>query len=98
MRNSLNLGLQTKSRPHNKVFPNAGLNGLRLNVFVIFNLRYNEWESRKSLAREPKNPKDGYQIIYSGFTFWNWPPFNDKFIDDFKQKLNCDIDLVHAWF
>jgi len=32
-----------------------------------------------------------------GLTFWNWPPFTDKFIDDFKQKLNCDIDLVHTW-
>jgi hypothetical protein len=32
-----------------------------------------------------------------GFTFWNWPPLTDKFIEDFKQKLNCDIDLVHTW-
>lgn len=32
-----------------------------------------------------------------GFTFWNWPPFTDKFIKDFKQKLNCEIDLVHTW-
>ncbi len=32
-----------------------------------------------------------------GFTFWNWPPFTDRFIDDFKQRLNCDIDLVHTW-
>ena len=32
-----------------------------------------------------------------GFTFGNWPPFTDKFIDDFKQKLNCDIDLsIHV--
>ena len=32
-----------------------------------------------------------------GFTFWNWSPFTDKFIDEFKQKINCEIDLVHAW-
>ena len=31
-----------------------------------------------------------------GFTFWNWPAFTDKFIDDFKQKLNCDVDLVYT--
>ena len=32
-----------------------------------------------------------------GFTFWNWSPFTVKFIDDFKKKLNCEIDIVHTW-
>ena len=32
-----------------------------------------------------------------GFTFWNWSQFTDKFLEDFKQKLNCDIDLVYTW-
>jgi hypothetical protein len=32
-----------------------------------------------------------------GFTFWNWSQFTEKFIEDFKHKLNCDIHLVHTW-
>jgi len=32
-----------------------------------------------------------------GFTFWNWSKFTDKFIEDFKKKLKCDIDLVYTW-
>jgi hypothetical protein len=31
-----------------------------------------------------------------GFTFWNWPPFTDSFINDFKEKLGCEIDIVHT--
>ena len=32
-----------------------------------------------------------------GITFWNWPPLTDKFVEGFRQKLNCDVDLVHTW-
>jgi hypothetical protein len=32
-----------------------------------------------------------------GFTFWNWSSLTDNFIADFKQRLGCDINLVHTW-
>jgi len=31
-----------------------------------------------------------------GFTFWNWPDFTDKFIEEFIQKLGCDISIVYT--
>jgi hypothetical protein len=31
-----------------------------------------------------------------GFTFWNWPPFTDKFVEDFKQRLGCDVNIVFS--
>ena len=40
-------------------------------------------------------PEWGFSDL--GFTFWNWSQFTDKFLEDFKQKLNCDIDLVYTW-
>jgi hypothetical protein len=40
-------------------------------------------------------PEWGFSDL--GFTFWNWPSLSDSFIDDIKQKLGCDIDLVHTW-
>lgn len=30
-----------------------------------------------------------------GFKFWNWPDFTNDFIDEFKQKLNCEISIVN---
>jgi len=30
-----------------------------------------------------------------GFTFWNWPEFTQKFLDEFREKLGCDIDIVY---
>lgn len=32
-----------------------------------------------------------------GFTFWNWPDFKDEFINEFKQKLDCDISIVYQY-
>lgn len=32
-----------------------------------------------------------------GFTFWNWPNLTKNFINDFKQKLGCDINIVLTW-
>jgi hypothetical protein len=32
-----------------------------------------------------------------GFTFWNWPPFTDDFINEFKVRLKCEINIVHTW-
>jgi len=40
-------------------------------------------------------PELGFSDL--GFTFWNWSSLTDNFIDDFKQKLGCDINLVHTW-
>jgi len=31
-----------------------------------------------------------------GFTFWNWPPFTDEFVEDFKQRLGCDVNIVFS--
>lgn len=40
-------------------------------------------------------PEWGFSDL--GFTFWNWPGFTDKFIDDFKMRLGCEISLVYTW-
>lgn len=40
-------------------------------------------------------PEWGFSDL--GFTFYNWPSFADKFIDDFKKRLDCNINLVSAW-
>src|SRR5438876_50780 len=29
-----------------------------------------------------------------GFTFWNWGELTDSFIDEFRQKLDCDVSVV----
>ncbi|GAB2682289.1 hypothetical protein GCM10027036_40680 [Flavihumibacter cheonanensis] len=31
-----------------------------------------------------------------GFTFWNWPGLKNSFINDFKQILGCDINVVYT--
>lgn len=38
-------------------------------------------------------PKWGFSDL--GFTFWNWGEFTQRFIDEFKQKLDCDILVVY---
>ena len=40
-------------------------------------------------------PEWGFSDL--GFTFWNWPGFTESFLNDFKQKLGCDINLVYTW-
>ena len=40
-------------------------------------------------------PEWGFSNL--GFTFWNWSSLTDHFIEDFKQKLGCDINLVYTW-
>ena len=39
-------------------------------------------------------PEWGFSNL--GFTFWNWPPFTDQFIKDFKQRLGCDVNIVFS--
>jgi len=39
-------------------------------------------------------PEWGFSDL--GFTFWNWISLKGSFIDDFKQKLGCDINIVHT--
>jgi len=39
-------------------------------------------------------PEWGFSNL--GFTFWNWPPFTDQFIKDFKQRLDCDVNIVFS--
>ena len=29
-----------------------------------------------------------------GFIFWNWPEFKEDFINEFKIKLNCVIEIL----
>jgi len=31
-----------------------------------------------------------------GFTFWNWPQLTVEFIDEFKNKLGCEVDIVYS--
>jgi hypothetical protein len=40
-------------------------------------------------------PELGFSDL--GFTFWNWPVFAQSFIEEFKQKLDCDVDIVNCW-
>ena len=40
-------------------------------------------------------PQWGFSDL--GFTFWNWSELKDDFINDFKQKLNCNISVVLTW-
>jgi len=37
-------------------------------------------------------PEWGFSNL--GFTFWNWPPFKQDFIDDLKRRLGCDVNVV----
>ena len=39
-------------------------------------------------------PEWGFSDL--GFTFWNWSTLKDDFISDFKRKLGCEVNLVHA--
>jgi hypothetical protein len=38
-------------------------------------------------------PQMGFSNL--GFTFWNWPKLKTDFINSFKEKLNCEIDIVY---
>lgn len=40
------------------------------------------------------NPEMGFSDLR--FTFWNWSGLTERFIEEFKQKLGCDINIVHA--
>jgi len=40
-------------------------------------------------------PEWGFSDL--GFTFWNWSDLTRDFIDKFKQKLGCDINVVVTW-
>lgn len=40
------------------------------------------------------SPEWGFSNI--GFTFWNWPPFKDEFINQFKERLGCDVRIVES--
>jgi hypothetical protein len=39
-------------------------------------------------------PEWGFSNL--GFEFWNWPPFTDQFIKDFKLRLGCDVNIVFS--
>ncbi len=40
-------------------------------------------------------PQWGFSNL--GFTFWNWSGLTDDFLNDFKRKLDCDINVVLTW-
>ena len=40
------------------------------------------------------SPEWGFSDL--GFTFWNWSSLTDNFINDLKQKLGCDINVVYT--
>lgn len=29
-----------------------------------------------------------------GFRFWNWPPFKPEFLDEFRDRLGCEIEVM----
>lgn len=37
-------------------------------------------------------PNMGFSEL--GFSFWNWTPFKDDFIEEFKNRLNCDASII----
>ena len=68
----------------------------------------NEWSESKSnnlICPLCNIGKDIHQFTFSpewgfsdlGFTFWNWPGLTDDFINDFQERLGCDINLVYTW-
>ena len=40
------------------------------------------------------SPEWGFSDL--GFTFWNWASLTESFINDFKKKLGCDINVVYS--
>ncbi len=38
-------------------------------------------------------PEWGFSDL--GFTFWNWPELSSSFLQEFKEKLNCNISVVY---
>ena len=40
-------------------------------------------------------PEWGFSDL--GFTFWNWSGWANNFLENFKHKLGCDINLVRTW-
>ena len=51
------------------------------------------YPNNKEKAQDIK-PEWGFSNL--GFTFWNWPPFTDQFIKNFKQRLGCDVNIVFS--
>lgn len=39
-------------------------------------------------------PEWGFSDL--GFTFWNWSELTDEFVNEFRTKLGCDVNLVYA--
>jgi len=40
-------------------------------------------------------PEWGFSDL--GFSLWNWTELTEDFINDFKQKLDCDVNVVFTW-
>lgn len=68
---------------------------------------FNEWAgglSNNLTCSSCLEPREIHEYIFNaqwgfsdlGFVFWNWPPFNETFLNDFKRKLGCDIDVIIA--
>lgn len=39
-------------------------------------------------------PEWGFSNL--GFTFWNWPEITDSFINEFKRRLDTDVNVVFS--
>ena len=39
-------------------------------------------------------PEWGFSNL--GFQFWNWPSFTNQFIEDFKERLGCEVNIVFS--
>ncbi len=68
---------------------------------------FNEWasgESNNLTCPKCKIGKEIHEFKFDpawgfsdfGFTFWNWPVFTEGFIDQFKKRLGCAVDVVYA--
>jgi hypothetical protein len=51
-----------------------------------------ECRNFQSITEWDFEPKWGFSNL--GFTFWNWPKVNDKFVLDFSEKLGQPVILV----
>lgn len=67
---------------------------------------FTEWQEdeNSTLINCPicKKASDIHQFVFTpewgfsdlGFIFWNWPGLTDSFVNEFKNKLGCDVNLV----
>lgn len=70
---------------------------------------FNEWASKESdnlTCPKCKNSNEIHSYTFDpvwgfsdiGFVFWNWVEFKEAFLEEFENKIGCEIDMVYARF